>query len=215
MKPNSDPGLHLTPGRRRWLIAALVIGLLLAIGWALTERAGAAPANTQPARVCTAWKFTCTARWHGVCYAWRTTCSKYASRIDGLASMRPAPLPCTCTAGGKSWPCVVQFRRVGVKWIPAHACIPPKAGKIAGLAAPLPGNMGGCKESNYWTGISCMVAKAVNGNVSGKCELGYTFSGKGKNLQVGDAVSVSGCLDDKHALFDGGRKYPLVIKKAR
>jgi hypothetical protein len=38
-----DPGLRLTPTGQRLLWAAIIIGLLIAIGWALTDTADAAP----------------------------------------------------------------------------------------------------------------------------------------------------------------------------
>jgi hypothetical protein len=38
--PN-DPGLRLSPARRRLLVALIIIGLLIALALALTDRAGA------------------------------------------------------------------------------------------------------------------------------------------------------------------------------
>jgi hypothetical protein len=221
MKPHAtdDPGIRISPKRRRLLIVLIVIGLLIAIGWALTERAGAASPSSPATKVCTAWRSTCTASktvfGAKVCYAWRFTCTKYAAagKVAGLAAPLPAPLPCTCSANGRTWPCAIVFRRVGVKWLRSYACLPPRASKVSGLAAPAIGNRGGCKPSNYWTNIACTVTQASGGSVKGTCELGYTFAGEMKTkLKDGQPVSVSGCLDDKHALFDGGRKYPLVIK---
>jgi hypothetical protein len=75
------------------------------------------------------------------------------------------------------------------------------------------GNRGGCKPSNYWTGISCTVTRAGRGWAFGSCELGYAFSGTTRGtLTAGQAVTVDGCLDATKTLLDGGRKFPLVVK---
>jgi hypothetical protein len=119
MKPariSDDPGLRLTPRGRRVRSALIVAGLLLLLILALTDRAGAAPA-----RLCTAWRTTCTASRTifgvRICYAWRTTCVSAAptGKIAGLAAPRAgnrggcsvrsqrAGLHCTVQDAGVGW----------------------------------------------------------------------------------------------------------------
>jgi hypothetical protein len=83
-----------------------------------------------------------------ICRAYAWTCSSYRSAF-GVRY---------CTA----W----QFRCTGYY---------ADAGKIAGLAAPVTGNGGGCAEGNKWTRLDCIITYYTPGFVSGECDGGLWF----------------------------------------
>ena len=107
-------------GRRERLLAlAIIVGAIVVIALILTAGAHAqdvVPACPTPTPPPTAIKL-----------------SGFSAAPAGFSL---APLPCTCSANGRTWPCAVRFERVGVRWLPVRACVAPPTSRIAGLAAP-------------------------------------------------------------------------------
>jgi hypothetical protein len=98
-------------------------------------------------------------------------------------------------------------------WQRVIVCGPARQSRIAGLAAPVAGNRGGCAATNYYRGVACTVKQAGTGWAFGDCEFGWSFSGPTRLVLAGGAeVEVSGCKDKTGNLFAAGKKYPLVIK---
>jgi hypothetical protein len=77
-----------------------------------------------------------------------------------------------------AWTCT-QYRSVlGVRYCTAwqFRCTGYYAqGKVAGLAAPIRGNGGGCALGNQWTRLDCTVTYFTPGYVSGECVGGFWF----------------------------------------
>lgn len=86
---SSDLGIRLAPGGRRW-VAVIVVGFLLLLALALTDRAGAAapcPKGATPVYVPKCKQVCVSGRCHPVCAGWNTYC-RYpsAKRTAGLAA---------------------------------------------------------------------------------------------------------------------------------
>jgi hypothetical protein len=97
-----------------------------------------------------------------------------------------------------AWTCT-QYRSVlGVRYCTAwqFRCTGYYAqGKIAGLAAPVRGNGGGCAEGNKWRGLSCVITAYRPGFVSGTCDGGLWFADErtARYWTLNQAATAQGC----------------------
>ena len=173
--------------------------------------------DAAPAKVCTAWRVekSCCKTILGVrvCACFKLTCVKPSAKIAGLAAPAPGAGLCVCTVGAKSFPCALRFERIGVRWFPVRACIPPHAGKVSGLAAPALGNGSGCVLAARERNVACTVEHAGPGWAFGPCAGGLFFMGQTPLILMrGEPVKVTGCRNNFGTLFSA-RDWPLRISR--
>jgi len=122
------------------------------------------------------------------------------------ASAAPSQ-PDLCTKWVITPPCCRTILGVRICSCFSWRCAAPTAGRVDGLASPLPGNKGGCGRNNWWTGLSCTVTDAGNGFVSAHCEHGLWFSRQNtaRSFRLQQNIRVAGCENE------GGELAPVRI----
>jgi hypothetical protein len=131
-----------------------------------------------------------------------------------LTDRAGATSPELCSAWRKT--CISPRTILGVRFCTSWrlTCIgQAPTGKIAGLAAPMAGNRGGCSASSQRANLVCTVQDAGVGWVAGTCVYGeYFLAQTARTFAPGDSVTVSGCIDNHGTLFSAPG-YALRIRK--
>ena len=129
-----------------------------------------------------------------------------------MSSFDAAPAK-VCTAWRVEKSCCKTILGVRVCACFTMTCVKPSA-RVAGLAAPLAGNAGGCAAGNRVYRWPCVITAYTPGKVSGTCNAGLWFRDvpTARLFVLDEPVFVRGCVGMQWRLFSASNA-PLRISR--